>query len=55
MYTRIASFRIVDGVEKDTSAQGQTNFKRWRSTKTPYSVRACTIWGCLNYNILVVM
>ena len=41
MSTRITSFRIVDGVEKETQAQGKN--------------RACSIWGCLSYNIIVVM
>ena len=43
MSTRITSFRIVDGVEKETGAQGQTNFERWRNAKTPYNVRTALV------------
>ncbi|KAI0235825.1 hypothetical protein LSAT2_013632 [Lamellibrachia satsuma] len=32
-------FRIVDGVEKETGAQGQTNFPRWKNADKPYTVR----------------
>ena len=33
------SFRMVDGVEKETSAQGATDFGRWKKADSPYAVR----------------
>ena len=46
---RSNSFRMVNGMEKETSAQGATDFGRWKKADSPYAVRYLSY--ALNYDL----